>query len=531
MRMPVLAAALCAAGLTLSACGVTGGSGYQVRAIFDSAANVIPGEDVKIAGVKVGSVGALDVTADQKAAVTLDITSAGFQDFRTDAGCTIRPQSLIGEKFVECVPTQAHPIGAPLPPPLSVVPSGQKGAGQHYLPVTNTSSPVDLDIVGDVLRLPYRQRLTIIINELGAGLGGRGSDLRDVIRRADPALAQTDRVLAIVAAQNRTLAQLAHDSNIAIAPLAAERARVADWIVQANTVALATAEKRGALQQSLIDLPPFLRQLTPTLASLSQFSAAATPVLNNLAAASPSLNVASTHLVPLFHVATPYVVSLGQTAQKGTPAVVASAPTAALLASLATQLKPFAADTASLFTNIQATGGLERILDFVFLGASSLNGYTSLGHYLRSVLVVNPCSTYATTPTAGCNGNFVNTGLSAASTASTTGLGDPTLQRTAAVLRGATPAHALSEFPPSGSGVIAPAQRAPASTAPTHAAPAGGSPSAGQSAPQLAQPNGAGTAQPSGSPVARAPTAGAASSPRTPSRATTSALLGYLLGG
>ena len=37
----------------------------------------------------------------------LDITKPGFQDFRTDAECTIRPQSLIGEKFVECTPTAA----------------------------------------------------------------------------------------------------------------------------------------------------------------------------------------------------------------------------------------------------------------------------------------------------------------------------------------------------------------------------------------------------------------------------------------
>src|SRR5437868_3312687 len=87
--------------------GAGGSSGsYEVRAIFRNAFSVIPGEDVKIAGVKVGKIKSLDVTADQKAAVVLDITQAGFQDFRTDAQCTIRPQSLIGEKFVECTPTQ-----------------------------------------------------------------------------------------------------------------------------------------------------------------------------------------------------------------------------------------------------------------------------------------------------------------------------------------------------------------------------------------------------------------------------------------
>ncbi|MFL5896000.1 MAG: MCE family protein, partial [Thermoleophilaceae bacterium] len=39
-----------------------GGSGYEVRAIFDDAASAVPGEDVRIAGAKVGSIGKMDVT-------------------------------------------------------------------------------------------------------------------------------------------------------------------------------------------------------------------------------------------------------------------------------------------------------------------------------------------------------------------------------------------------------------------------------------------------------------------------------------
>src|SRR5205814_5404881 len=77
-----------------------GGSGYTVRAIFDDAANIVAGEDVKIAGAKVGKVNSLDVTPQNKAAVTFQIDKAGFTPFHQDASCTIRPQSLIGEKFV-----------------------------------------------------------------------------------------------------------------------------------------------------------------------------------------------------------------------------------------------------------------------------------------------------------------------------------------------------------------------------------------------------------------------------------------------
>src|SRR4051794_30285634 len=149
---------------------------YDVRAIFRNAFSLVPGEDVKIAGVKVGKIDSLDVTPQQTAAVTFTITRAGFDDFRTDAECTIRPQSLIGEKFIECTPTQPHPVGSKGAPALPVIPDGQPGAGAHLLPVTNTSRPVDPDLVNNVLRLPFRQRLGVIINEFGTGLAGRGAD-------------------------------------------------------------------------------------------------------------------------------------------------------------------------------------------------------------------------------------------------------------------------------------------------------------------------------------------------------------------
>ena len=54
-----------------------------MRAIFDNAGFAIPGEDVKVAGVKVGKIDSLDVTDDFKAVVVLNIQEKAYQDFRT----------------------------------------------------------------------------------------------------------------------------------------------------------------------------------------------------------------------------------------------------------------------------------------------------------------------------------------------------------------------------------------------------------------------------------------------------------------
>ena len=194
---------------------------YYVRAIFDNAANLVQGEDVKIAGVPVGVVKSLEVTDDKKAAVTLRIDDEDFTPWKADASCVIRPQGLIGEKFVECKP------GTTSGKPLAQIQSGD-GEGERSLPVSNTSSPVDIDLLNDILRLPYRERFAILLSEFGTGLAGRGDDLNEVIHRANPALRETDKLLAVLANQNRTLANLARDSDASLGPLARERKRVAD---------------------------------------------------------------------------------------------------------------------------------------------------------------------------------------------------------------------------------------------------------------------------------------------------------------
>src|SRR5215213_4899884 len=156
------------------------GDTYRVRAIFDSASFLVPGEDVKVAGVKVGTIEELDVTTDNKAAIVLRIDDPAYRDFKDDAFCTIRLQSLIGEKFVACEPTQPKSGNSEPAPSLRKITHGD-GEGQYLLPVSNTSAPVDLDMLNNIMQLPERQRFAIIINELGVGLAGNGKQLNKVI--------------------------------------------------------------------------------------------------------------------------------------------------------------------------------------------------------------------------------------------------------------------------------------------------------------------------------------------------------------
>ena len=148
----------------------------------------------------------------------LQITNRRFVPFRTDAHCEIGIESLLGEQFVQCTPTQARPAGVPPPPALAAIASGPD-KGQHLLPVQNTTTPVGLDLLNDITRLPEQERLRLIISGLGAGLAGNGQELNAALQRADPALQQTDRVIAVLASQDRTLARLTDESARVLAPL------------------------------------------------------------------------------------------------------------------------------------------------------------------------------------------------------------------------------------------------------------------------------------------------------------------------
>src|SRR3954464_9700904 len=118
-------------------------NGYLVRGYFDNGGFVVKGEQVRVAGANVGSVDAVNVSmpgekvhADGKddpgkAVVVLKITDPAFEDFLSDSSCIIRPQSLLGEKFVDCQPTEPSAPGGEGPSPARRPRRAQGGASRH----------------------------------------------------------------------------------------------------------------------------------------------------------------------------------------------------------------------------------------------------------------------------------------------------------------------------------------------------------------------------------------------------------------
>jgi phospholipid/cholesterol/gamma-HCH transport system substrate-binding protein len=421
-RLAVIAILVVGAGVALAASSSADGQGdeYIVRAVFDSADFIVEDEQVRIAGADVGTIQAVDVSQPDelishedggrrlggKALIMLKIDDPGFRNFREDASCRIRPQSLLGEKFVECLPTQPRAPGSEPPPMLEPIPDGEPGEGQYLLALENNGRAVDLDLVNNIMREPEVDRFRIILSELGAGLAARGEDLAEVIERANPALRETDRVLAILAEQNRQLAQLAQDSDTVLEPLARERRSVRGFIANANEAAQASAERRDDLAVSFEPMPRFMRELRSTMAELGNFSDAGVPLARDLRTAAPPLTRATRELERFAPPASRALVSLGDAAEQSGGPIAESDPVIRQLNKLSRTTAPGAKSLARLLRSLRQSGGIDQLMGFVLNLSNGVNGFDEFGHFMRAQLLVTNCVDYVVRPISGCNANF-----------------------------------------------------------------------------------------------------------------------------
>jgi virulence factor Mce-like protein len=409
MRRAILSAAvvvLVVGGVVALTSGGGGSSGdptYKIE--FDNAFGLVTGAQFKVAGVPAGSIQAISLNRkDLHAVVTVSVTQTGFGRFHQDATCQSAPQSLIGEYFVDCNPGTSGPVL-------------RNGA---TIPVTHTVSTIPGDLLQDIMRLPYRERFALIIDEFGAAAAGNSQNLQAALQRAVPALNETDNLLKLLADNSNTLKQLTANSDQVITALANNSVQVQRFIQYANRAAVDSAAQQRNIQLTWQRLPGFLEQLRPTLAKLDATAKANEPVLANLHAASGTLDRFFRDLPGFAHASLPATRALGRASVTGRAAVIAAKPTISLLNQFALhnpelaqnlaivthQLddRAYATERNSRSPGGQGYTGLEALLQFVFNFALGINTYGPYGHMLAVDAFYNPlCSPYADAQTIAQN--------------------------------------------------------------------------------------------------------------------------------
>jgi virulence factor Mce-like protein len=373
-----------------------GHSGYHVDAIFNDVDFLIPGQQVRIAGATVGQVESIKLTKNLKARVEM-VLGNQYAPFRSNANCEVEPQSLIGDRYVNCTP------GTPQYPALKA-----QGGEPPTLPVSSTNSPVDLDLVLQTLNLPTRERAALLIDSLGVGLTAQGGDLNQAIMNANPALQETQRVLSILNQNRAQLQSLIDGSDTVLGRLATSRSRVQAFVRNSATILSTTAANRSSLEQAVVRLPPLLEQVRPTLAALDAFAKEGTPASTELDAAAPGLNSLLGQLQGFAPQVLPTIEKLGTTANTLQAALPSITPQVQRLRSLAAEAPAAGELVSALFTSLRSSGAADGLLEFVYYAAAAFARYDNISHILPAYELATLCSVYAMSPSPGCNAHFAS---------------------------------------------------------------------------------------------------------------------------
>jgi ABC-type transporter Mla subunit MlaD len=275
-RLATIALLLLAVSVTVVAtAGAEDSRTYQAK-LFN-AFGLVEGSELRVAGVKAGTVTDLDITPEKTALVSFEV-GPEFPEFKADASCSSEPQSLIAEYFLDCQPgSAAEPLAAPIEPAAN-------------------RTTVQQDLVQNTLREPFKQRLALLINEFGTALVGNSENLNAAIRSGAPALREFRKVLKILGRQNTIIAGLNSDADTIFARLTERREEVVRFIGEAEDTARVSAERREDLARDFDLLDDFLVELGPVMTELGNLAREQTPLLTDLRAAAPGLNKLGTNL-------------------------------------------------------------------------------------------------------------------------------------------------------------------------------------------------------------------------------------------
>ncbi|GAA4708680.1 MCE family protein [Pedococcus ginsenosidimutans] len=241
------------------------GGGDHYRAAFSEAGGLLKGDDVRIAGVKVGKVDAVDLAGDH---VVVDFKVTEPAAFGTTTGASVRMKTLLGQKYLALEP------GGP----------GQLKEGSE-IPLDRTVSSYDIvnafsDLATTTERIDTGQlakSLTTLATEfkdspqdVRAALDGLSRLSRTIASRdaeLKRLLASANSVSGTVAQRNKAVESIIKDADLLLVELDKRREDIHTLFVNTSRMA---QQITGLVRDNRAELKPALDQLTKVLAVLQK---------------------------------------------------------------------------------------------------------------------------------------------------------------------------------------------------------------------------------------------------------------------
>jgi virulence factor Mce-like protein len=292
---------------------------FEVR----SARAVRPGlNEIRVKGVPAGRISRVELK-DGRAVITAKIERKYGPIYR-DARAELRPNSALEDQFLDIVSRGT--------------PAAGEARGSDPLAQTQTTIPVAVDDVLNTFNGRTRDRLRVLLADLGKGLDDHGEQLGDAFVAAAPLLQAAARLTRQLADRAPMTERLIHNTGVLTGELA-RRDREVRTLVRDGSATL------GTLQAGAGDLDATLRALPPTLAQIDTSFTATRGVLGDV-------NTALRSLDPVAGKLSGALAAVRRLSRDADPAVRALQTPVGRLVPLTRTLKPLSAALASTITRL-----------------------------------------------------------------------------------------------------------------------------------------------------------------------------------
>jgi virulence factor Mce-like protein len=223
------------------------GQDYTLKAAFADANGLARGASVQEAGHEVGQVTSIEVQG-TRAVVSMRV-ERHYAPLRSGSIARIRYSTLLANKYVELEPST----------------SGKELDSGAILPTSETITPVDFDQFLSALDPQTRQRLQVVIQQLGAGLQDQHATVNDLLSQTSGLSHESRAPLSTFHAHEQDLGQIVTNLGIVSARLAQSHQQLGDLVASMNDVTGTLANNDTALASLILHLGNVMSEFDATL--------------------------------------------------------------------------------------------------------------------------------------------------------------------------------------------------------------------------------------------------------------------------
>jgi len=249
--------------------------GYRFTTSFEEATQLATEADVRISGVPVGKVKAIEPErATGRSAVEIELESR-YAPLPSDARAILRQKTLLGETYIELTP------GSPDAEPV---------AEGGTLAASQVAPTVQLDEIYRTFDEDTRRAFQTWMQEQARGIGDYGRDVNDALGNLAPFAEDTAEIVDILNRQEGAVTSLVSNTGVVFEALTERGDQLRSLIENADRVFETTAARDRELQETFIALPTFERESDVTLDRLAQFAQDTDPLVTQLRPAARELS-------------------------------------------------------------------------------------------------------------------------------------------------------------------------------------------------------------------------------------------------